>query len=191
MRRTGSIRPTYRRYVRIGRNPIRRVDAVGRADAHNALVSSLLGTAFPLIQAPMAGAQGSALAIAVSNAGGLGSLPAAMLTPDALRDEIAAITRSTTQPYNVNFFCHTAPTPDPGREARWLELLAPYYRELGLDAGGGGSAPSRTPFDHAAADVLAPLKPPIVSFHFGLPSEELLERVRQWRPVILSSATTV
>ena len=74
----------------------------------------LLGTALPVIQAPMAGAQGSALAIAVSNAGGLGSLPGAMLTPDGLRDEIATITASTSKPYNVNFFCHTPPTPDRG-----------------------------------------------------------------------------
>ena len=97
------------------------------------MLASQLGVARPLIQAPMAGAQGSALAIAVSNAGGLGSLPGAMLTPDGLRDEIAAITMSTSNPYNVNFFCHTPPTADADRETRWRDLLAPYYRELGID----------------------------------------------------------
>ena len=105
---------------------------------YNRLVSastltSLFGTALPLIQAPMAGAQGSALAIAVSSAGGLGSLPAAMLTPDGLRDEIAATTAATSKPYNVNFFCHVPPTPDADRELRWRERLAPYYRELDID----------------------------------------------------------
>lgn len=152
---------------------------------------SLLGTALPLIQAPMAGVQGSALAIAVSNAGGLGSLPAAMLTPDGLRDEIAAIAAATSNPYNVNFFCHAPPTPDVDRELRWRERLAPYYRELDIDPQTVPSGPGRAPFDHNSLDVLAQFKPPVVSFHFGLPSKELLDRVRQWRPAIISSATTV
>jgi nitronate monooxygenase len=154
-------------------------------------MASLFGTPLPVIQAPMAGAQGSALAIAVSNAGGLGSLPGAMLTPDGLRDEIATIATHTSKPYNVNFFCHTLPIPDANREARWRDVLAPYYRELGIDPQAIQPAPGRAPFDHAAADVLAQFKPPVVSFHFGLPSKELLDRVRQWRPAIISSATTV
>jgi len=152
---------------------------------------SMLGTALPIIQAPMAGVQDSALAIAVSDAGGLGSLPAAMLTPDALRDEIAAITTATSKPYNVNFFCHTPPTLDADRESRWRAVLGPYYRELGVDPETIRPGPARAPFDHNAADVLAALKPPVVSFHFGLPSTELIERVREWRPTIISSATTV
>lgn len=139
----------------------------------------------------MAGAQDNALAIAVSNAGGLGSLPGAMLTPDGLRDEIAAITASTSKPYNVNFFCHVPPTPDADIEARWHGTLAPYYRELGVDPRTIQPGAGRAPFDHNAADVLAQFKPPVVSFHFGLPSKELLDRVRQWRPTIISSATTV
>jgi nitronate monooxygenase len=139
----------------------------------------------------MAGVQGSALAIAVSNAGGLGSLPAAMLTPDGLRDEISAISAGTSKPYNVNFFCHIQPTPDPDREARWRDLLGPYYRELGIDLQTIQAGPGRAPFNHDVADVLAQFKPPVVSFHFGLPSKELLDRVRQWRPAIISSATTV
>jgi nitronate monooxygenase len=131
------------------------------------------------------------MAIAVSNAGGLGSLPAAMLTPDGLRDELAAITAATARPYNVNFFCHTVPTPDADRDARWRDVLAPYYRELGIDPPTIDPGPGRAPFDHDLADVLAQSKPPVVSFHFGLPPKTLLDRVRQWRPTILSSATTV
>jgi nitronate monooxygenase len=153
--------------------------------------SSLLGTDLPLVQAPMAGVQGSALAIAVSNAGGLGSLPAAMLTPDGLRDEIATVTAHTSGPYNINFFCHVPAPTDAGREARWLALLAPYYREFGVDAATVQQGPGRTPFDHDAADVVAQFKPPVVSFHFGLPSKELLDRISVWRPTIVSSATTV
>src|SRR5262245_56357694 len=80
---------------------------------------SLLGVELPVIQAPMAGVQGSALAVAVSNAGGLGSLPCAMLSPDAIRSELAAITSQTDRPYNVNFFCHEQPLPSAQREAAW------------------------------------------------------------------------
>ena len=85
------------------------------------------GTKWPLVQAPMAGAHGSALAIAVCKAGGLGSLPCAMLTVDAMRKELAAV-RATDRPYNVNFFVHTPPPPDAQREAAWRSKLAPYYR---------------------------------------------------------------
>jgi nitronate monooxygenase len=154
-------------------------------------LQSLLGIELPIIQAPMAGVQGSALAIAVSNAGGLGSLPAAMLTTDALRRELATIRDRTDKPYNVNFFCHTPPIPSAEREKAWRAALAPYYQELGLDqnkiAEGGG----RTPFSPEAADVVEEFKPAVVSFHFGLPSAELLGRVRRWGAKILSSATTV
>jgi nitronate monooxygenase len=139
----------------------------------------------------MAGVQRSELAIAVSNAGGLGSLPAAMLSLDRLRDELAAIAKATSKPYNVNFFCHTTPAPDAEREARWRDLLEPYYRELGVDTAAIQTAADRAPFDHAAADVLEEFRPPVVSFHFGLPSTELLDRIRKWRPAIVSSATTV
>jgi nitronate monooxygenase len=151
----------------------------------------LFGTELPIIQAPMAGVQGSVLAIAVSNAGGLGSVPAAMLTPDRLRDELAATTSRTSRPYNVNFFCHSAPAPDNERDTQWRGMLAPYYREFGIDARDIPPGPARAPFNHDAADVLAQFQPLVVSFHFGLPSRELLDRVRQWKATILSSATTI
>src|SRR3954469_6084300 len=97
-------------------------------------VHDLLGIELPIVQAPMAGVQGSALAIAVSNAGGLGSLPCALLSLDAIRSELAAITAQTARPYNVNFFCHAPPVPSAQREAAWRATLAPYYEEFGIDA---------------------------------------------------------
>jgi nitronate monooxygenase len=139
----------------------------------------------------MAGVQGSALAIAVCEAGGLGSLPMAMLTPDAMRAEVAAVRAATSRPFNVNFFCHTEPAADPAREAAWRATLAPYYRELGLDADTIPAGPVRRPFDADAADVVRELAPPVVSFHFGLPSSPLLDVVRRTGATILSSATTV
>jgi nitronate monooxygenase len=139
----------------------------------------------------MAGVQGSALAIAVSNVGGLGSLPCAMLSLDAMRAELAAIASATSQPYNVNFFCHTPSEPDPEREAAWRNQLRPYYEEFGIDLSSAPSGPARAPFSHDAADVLNEFKPPVVSFHFGLPSPVLLQRVREMGARVLSSATTV
>lgn len=152
---------------------------------------NFLRTELPIIQAPMAGVQGSALAIAVSNAGGLGSLPCALLSRDALRTELSAIRAQTVRPFNVNFFCHVPPAPDAKREAAWRGILAPYYRELGVVTDAASTAPARAPFTPEAADVLEDFKPPFVSFHFGLPSTSLLARVKAWGSKILGSATTV
>jgi nitronate monooxygenase len=154
-------------------------------------LEDLFGIQLPIIQAPMAGVQGNTLAIAVSNAGGLGSLPCAMLNVEQMRAEIAAIKARTSYPFNVNFFCHTPPLPDPERAKRWREALEPYYREFGIDAESAAPAPQRAPFTAQTADVLEEFRPPVVSFHFGLPSPELVARVRSWGSKILSSATTV
>lgn len=155
------------------------------------VLQQTLGIELPLIQAPMAGVQGSALAIAVSNAGGLGSLPCAMLGPDAMRAELDKIRAQTSRPYNVNFFCHRPPAPDATREALWRQNLAHYYREFDVDPASIPAGPGRLPFDAAAAELLAEFKPPVVSFHFGLPDEALLARVRRWGAKVVSSATTV
>lgn len=152
---------------------------------------ALLGTELPLIQAPMAGVQGAALAVAVCNAGGLGSLPCAMLTPEALQVELTSLSHGTAHPWNLNFFCHTPPVPDAAREARWREALAPFYAEAGLDIGTVPTGAGRVPFSHAAADAVEPFRPPVMSFHFGLPAPDLLARVKGWGSVVLSSATTV
>jgi len=152
---------------------------------------TLLGIDLPIVQAPMAGSQDSALAIAVSNAGGLGSLPCAMLGADALSAELQRIRAQTSKPFNVNFFCHLPPAPDPAREAVWLRALAPYYAELGVNPDSVASGAGRLPFGEEAADLLSAVRPAVVSFHFGLPAPELLERVRSWGSKIVSSATTV
>lgn len=154
-------------------------------------LQQLLGIQYSIVQAPMAGVQGNALAVAVSNAGGLGSLPCAMLSLDALRQELAAIKAQTDRPVNVNFFCHTPPAPDAAREATWRAALAPYYAEFGIDADSIPAGPGRAPFSAEAAEVLAEFRPAVVSFHFGLPAPELLERVRAWGAKVFASATTV
>ena len=154
-------------------------------------LQQLLGIQLPIIQAPMAGVQGSALAIAVSNAGGLGSLPCAMLSLDALRDELKVLSGHTQNPFNVNFFCHTPPVPNADREAAWRARLAPYYEAYEIDVNQIPLGPGRAPFSSEAADLLSEFKPAVVSFHFGLPSTDLLARVRAWGSKVISSATTV
>jgi nitronate monooxygenase len=154
-------------------------------------LQQLLGTELPIIQAPMAGVQGSALAIAVANAGGLGSLPCAMLGLDAMRSELSAIKAHTAKPFNVNFFCHTPPEPSVERDATWRATLSPYYREFGIDPDATVVGAARSPFSAEAAELLREFTPAVVSFHFGLPSAELLTRVKTAGSKILSSATTV
>lgn len=151
----------------------------------------LLQTEQPLIQAPMAGVQGWALAVAVSNTGALGSLPCAMLAPEALQRELEALQAGTQRPVNLNFFCHTPPEPDAAHEAAWRRLLAPFYAEAGLDPASVQVGAGRLPFSHAIADAIEPWHPPVLSFHFGLPAPDLLARVKVWGAVVLASATTV
>jgi nitronate monooxygenase len=139
----------------------------------------------------MAGVQGSALAIAVSNAGGLGSLPCAMLDVDGIGKELTAIRAGTSRPFNVNFFCHSEPELDVERGRAWRAALSPYFAEYGIDAAEIQTSPGRAPFSAGIADVLEEFRPPVVSFHFGLPSPDLLARVRARGAKILSSATTV
>ncbi len=150
-----------------------------------------LGLTLPVIQAPMAGAQDCALTIAVCGAGALGSLPCAMLDAAGIRREVEAIRAATARPFNLNFFAHPAPDDDASRDARWREALAPFYAEAGLDLAKVGRGPGRRAFDADGAALVEALRPPIVSFHFGLPEPALLARVRATGARILSSATTV
>jgi nitronate monooxygenase len=150
-----------------------------------------LGLRHALVQAPMAGSQGRALAAAVIGAGALGSLPAALLAPQALREEADAVRAAARGPLNLNFFAHRPPAPDAAREAAWRVALQPFYAELGVDPATIPSGPGRLPFDAAACDIVEALRPEVVSFHFGLPDAELLERVRRAGAQIWSTATTV
>src|SRR6202047_1278689 len=151
----------------------------------------LLGIELPIIQAPMAGAGTAALAIAVAEAGGLGSLAFALLGPDQARGEVAVIRHGTSRPINMNFFCHAIPTIDAAREEAWRQRLRPYFVELGLDPEIPAAASSIPSFGGAHCDLVAELEPEIVSFHFGLPREDLLNRVKATGAKTLSSATTV
>ncbi|WP_417780611.1 NAD(P)H-dependent flavin oxidoreductase [Stutzerimonas xanthomarina] len=154
-------------------------------------IRALFQIALPIIQAPMANSQNHQLAAAVSEAGGLGSIPAGSLDAEGLDAELSAIAALTNKPYNVNFFCHQTPPADTERNTGWLALLAPYLEEMGIDPARIPAAASRKPFDATMADVLERHRPPVVSFHFGLPAADLLQRVKATGAKIISSATTL
>jgi nitronate monooxygenase len=154
-------------------------------------LAKLLGTKWPLIQAPMAGSQGTELAQAVSAAGALGSLPGALLDAASLHQQLQAMQDSGTGSYNVNFFCHVPPSISPEQNARWLNALAPAYQRFGLTASTDLPAPGRFPFSATLVEVLAQFRPRVLSFHFGLPAPQVLKLLRSWGAVILSTATTV
>jgi nitronate monooxygenase len=154
-------------------------------------IKSLLGIELPIIQAPIAGAGYSDMAVAVSNSGGLGSLACATLDAAQMRSEMAFVRDHTDRPWNVNFFCHEPAPYDEAREMAWRERLAPYYAEFGIDPDGAFPTSSRTPFDESLCVLVEEFRPPVVSFHFGLPAPALLARVKAAGAVVLSSATTV
>lgn len=139
----------------------------------------------------MAGAADAELAIAVAEAGGLGSLPVAMFNQEQMRAQWEKIRAATNKPINLNFFCHTPPVPNNAREHAWRERLKPYYVELGIDPNAPVPSSSRTPFDVKFCAAVEELKPEIVSFHFGLPEPALLKRVKAAGCIVMSSATTV
>lgn len=154
-------------------------------------ILDLLGIELPILQAPMAGATGSAMAIAVGNAGGLGALPCAMLSSEQLRGEIEAFRAACQGPLNLNFFCHQPPAPDPEQDARWKQALKPFYEEVGADFEAPTPVSNRAPFDEQSCKLVEELRPEVVSFHFGLPAPALLQRVKAAGAKVLSSATTV
>jgi nitronate monooxygenase len=159
---------------------------------HDRRLLDLFGIEHPILLAPMAGAMDVTLAAAVANAGGLGSLPAAMLDAVKLRDQVVAFRAAAPgRPINLNFFAHTAPVPNNAREHAWREALKPYYLELGIDPNAPATSSNRAPFDDAFCAVVEELKPEVVSFHFGLPEAALVARVKAAGAKVVASATTV
>ena len=158
------------------------------------VIAQSLTLAAPIIQAPMAGSQGYQLAAAVCNAGGLGALPAAMHTPESLLDEIGSLRQLTDKPFNINFFAHQTPAAEqtsPAALAAWHQALAPYYLEFALDPKHIPTGAGRAPFSSDFAHVIEQSNPAVVSFHFGLPAHDLLQRVKATGAQVWSSATTL
>jgi nitronate monooxygenase len=149
----------------------------------------LVGTEHPIMQAPMAGAGGVELCVAAMRGGALGSLPCGMLSPDTVRDQLSEVHERAGGPVNLNFFCHSMPAGDFD-DAAWRALLEPFYDEYGV---GPSDAPTplRLPFDEAMCSVVEEVRPEVVSFHFGLPAEDLLARVKAAGAIVIGNATSV
>ncbi|WP_394200937.1 NAD(P)H-dependent flavin oxidoreductase [Shewanella waksmanii] len=154
------------------------------------LLCQLLSISKPIIQAPMAGVQDWRLAVAVSQAGALGSIPCGMLTSEQVIEQVSLFQHHCDKPYNLNFFCHQMPQMNDAELARWQTCLEPYYHQYQLPPSASITG-LRKPFDKQMADKLDAIKPPVVSFHFGLPEPQLVEQIKTWGTIILSSATTV
>ncbi len=150
-----------------------------------------LGIRLPIVQAPMAGSDSPDMTVAVAEAGGLGSLACGMLSPERVREAAAFIRSKTKNPINLNFYCHTSPVEDTERDARWHEEISAYFAESGISADAQSAFVNRAPFDDALCAAVEDVRPEVVSFHFGLPGEPLLDRVKATGAVVMSSATTV
>src|SRR5580704_2540651 len=145
----------------------------------------------PIIQAPMAGTALSDMVVAVSQAGGLGSLACGLLSVENARKELETIRRKTSRPINANFFCHQPPQEDHAREINWRRCLDAYYIQLQVDSNISIPNSARAPFDEKMCDLVTEFHPEVVSFHFGLPDKDLLLRIRKTGAKILSTATSV
>jgi nitronate monooxygenase len=151
-----------------------------------------LGIALPVIQAPMAGTGTPALAAAVSNAGGLGSIALGAGTPEAGRDQISATRAATDRPFNVNLFCHAPPRRDAAREQGWIARLAPLFE------GFGAAPPDRLGEiyrsfveDGEMLDMLVEERPAVISFHFGLPPPDRVAQLRAAGIELVATATSL
>jgi nitronate monooxygenase len=158
-------------------------------------MSSLLnriGVDLPIIQAPMAGTSTPELAAAVSNAGALGSIGLGATNASGAREMIDRLRTLTSRPFNVNVFTHRPATPDLDRERAWLAALKPTFDRLTAEA------PARiteiyTSFlaDEATQRLLTEAAPTVVSFHFGLPPEAVIARLKAAGAILFSTATNL
>jgi nitronate monooxygenase len=151
----------------------------------------LLQIEHPIIQAPMAGSATPALASAVSNAGGLGSLGCAAMSVDELMAATNELRANTDKPFNLNFFAHSEPREHPEIDSQVNAQLASAYRERGIVGPQNNTGVMYDPFNADTVSALLIIKPKVVSFHFGLPAPDLVDTLRDAGCIILCSATTV
>lgn len=131
------------------------------------------------------------MAAAISNAGGLGSLPCAIFSPEALIAEVSRLVELTDAPFNLNFFCHSPTRITTQQQARWMATLARYFTELNIDVPDSVTAPTRQPFNEDALAAVEQFRPAVVSFHFGLPRSDWVQQIQSWGAKVLATATTV
>jgi nitronate monooxygenase len=155
----------------------------------------LFGIEVPIIQAPMAGSSTPEMARAVTQAGALGSLACATLDDDSLHRQLSSAgddgSSSPPGPFNANFFAHSIAGADSSRNLEWLRRLVPYYEKAGVERPDRLGAGVVRSFDDASCRVVEQARPAVVSFHFGLPAPDLVDRVKRAGAILMGSATTV
>jgi len=153
---------------------------------------SLLDIRHPIIQAPMAGVSTPALAAAVSEAGGLGSIAVGAVDAGKARAMIADVRKLTARPFNVNVFTHAPAQADPARESAWLDWLRPHFARFGAEPPAALTEIYRSfVADHAMFELLLETRPKVVSFHFGLPRQEWIDALKGAGIVLFATATTL
>jgi nitronate monooxygenase len=151
-----------------------------------------LGVALPIIQAPMAGTSTPAMAAAVSNAGGLGSIGVGGTNAAGAGKMIAELRAGTNKSFNVNVFCHRPATADAAREGRWIETLRPLFAEFGAEPPTALTEIYKSfVTDDEMLTLLLDTRPAVVSFHFGLPSADRIRALREAGITLLASATSL
>ncbi|HYX91439.1 MAG TPA: nitronate monooxygenase [Myxococcaceae bacterium] len=149
-----------------------------------------LGLGHPIIQAPMAGGATTAnLVVAVCEAGALGFIGAAYLTPEQIAEAARAVRARTSRPFGINLFAPTRAPEEPADMRPALERVAMYHSELGLPP---PTAPRYTgdPFEAQVAAVLES-GAAAFSFTFGIPQARHLEAVKARGMFLAGTATTV
>jgi nitronate monooxygenase len=150
----------------------------------------LPGIEYPIIQGPMGGGPSTPeLVAAVSNAGGLGSLGAAYLTPEQITDAIRRIRTLSSRPFNVNLFAGGWSTRQDFDAEPMLTLLSEVHEKLGLPKP-AAPTPAPDPFP-AQFEAVLDARPPIFSFTFGIPDRDAMSRLKARGIIILGTATTV
>ena len=159
--------------------------------AHSRLLDRI-GIPLPIIQAPMAGVSTPAMAAAVSEAGGLGSIAVGATDAAGAEALIADVRERTTLPFNVNLFCHRPSQTNSEREGRWIDRFRPQFSEFGAHPP-DSLAEIYLSFveNEDMLGLLLRTRPPVVSFHFGLPRREWIRSLREAGVVLLATATSL
>lgn len=158
----------------------------------NTTFLNALGIRFPIIQAPMAGVSTVALAAAVCNAGGLGSLGLGNATVAQAREQIQQLKQATQYPFNINFFCHQPPVVDAALERAWLQTLRPYFAEFSAQPPPAIQALNQSFIgNQAMLEMLLEERPAVVSFHFGLPEPSTIAQLKAAGICLLGCATNL
>lgn len=152
----------------------------------------LFGIELPIVQAPMAGVSSSSMAAAASNAGALGSIAVGAMDARAARTTIEAVRAATPAAFNVNLFCHAPARSRPEAERAWIERLEPEFATLGTAAPEDLREIYRSfVVDDAMLAMLIDMRPPIVSFHFGMPGTTAIRTLQQAGIILIATATNL